>query len=228
MSFMSACSRRVFGAAKRMWIDGARRDRLQLDGVEHLHRSARRVEDRPIGDVVVRAPVEDLLDDGVLAVHAVVGRAGPAPSPGRPLDRDLASPTAATSSAARAWSGTPRRSAAARWSAPPGRGSMSSGETRTRPRASSSRQRRSRSWTQTRHVADPIVGLGVLAHAERGRVDVGRLDAWLADQGVGIDAQPLDDLVLEEPVDDDHVGPQELLATGDLLDGWQSRGGRRT
>ena len=43
------------------------------------------------------------------------------------------------------------------------------------------------------------------------------MQAWL-DQGVGVDAQLLDDLVLEQPVRDDHVRPQELLAAGDLLE----------
>ena len=57
----------------------------------------------------------------------------------------------------------------------------------------------------------------MLAHAERGRVDVGGVDAGLADERVGVDAQPLDDLVLEQPVGDDDVRPQELLAAGDLL-----------
>ena len=78
----------------------------------------RGVEDRPVGHVVVRAPVEDLLDDGVLAVHAVVGRAEPAPSPGGPLDRDLRHPRLPASSAARAWSGTPRPPGAGRSWAP--------------------------------------------------------------------------------------------------------------
>ncbi len=68
------------------------------------------------------------------------------------------------------------------------------------------------------HLADPIVGLGVPAHAERGRVEVGRIDALLADQGVGVDAQLLDDLVLQQPMDDDHVRPEELLPAGDLLE----------
>jgi hypothetical protein len=50
---------------------GARRVRLHFDGVEHLHRSSGGSEDRPIRDVVVRTPIEDLLDDGVLSEHAV-------------------------------------------------------------------------------------------------------------------------------------------------------------
>ena len=49
------------------------------------------------------------------------------------------------------------------------------------------------------------------------RVESGRIDARLAEQGVGLDAQPLDDVVLEQPMDDDDVGPEELLAAGDLL-----------
>jgi hypothetical protein len=39
-----------------------------------------------------RAPVEDLLDDRVLAVAAMVGRAEPPPSPRRTLDRDGSDP----------------------------------------------------------------------------------------------------------------------------------------
>ena len=89
--------------------------------------------------------------------------------------------------------------------------------TKTRPRASSSCQRRSRSSDPDRHLADPVVGLGVLAHAERGRVEAGGVDARLAEQRVGVDAQLLDDLVLEQPVDDDHVRPEQLLPAGDLL-----------
>jgi len=69
-----------------------------------------------------------------------------------------------------------------------------------------------------RHVANPIVGLGVLAHAQCGRVDLGGIDAALGDQGVGVDPQLLDDFVLQESVDEDHLGPQELLPAGDLLD----------
>ena len=46
----------------------------------------------------------------------------------------------------------------------------------------------------------------------------GDVDARLADQCVGADAQRLDDLVLEQPMRDDDIGPQELLAAGDLLD----------
>ena len=60
------------------------------------------VEDRPVGDVVVRPPVEDLLDDGVLAVHAVVGRTGAAPAAGRALDRHLGDPRLPATSAGRA------------------------------------------------------------------------------------------------------------------------------
>ena len=55
------------------------------------------------------------------------------------------------------------------------------------------------------------------AHPERGRVDVAGVDAGLAEERVGRDAQRLDDLVLEQPVDDDHVRPEELLAAGDRL-----------
>ena len=68
-----------------------------------------------------------------------------------------------------------------------------------------------------RHVADPVVCLGVLAHAERRGVQIGGIDAPLGDQRVGVDAQPLDDLVLEQPVRDDHVGPEKLLAPRDRL-----------
>ena len=87
-----------------------------------------------------------------------------------------------------------------------------------------------------RDVADAVVGLGVLAHAERGRVEVRRIDARLADQRVGVDPELLDDLVLQQPVDDDHVRPEQLLPAGDLLEDrlpwWttnlRSRSGMRT
>jgi hypothetical protein len=52
---------------------GACRGRLELDRMEKLQRSRGRVQDGPIRDVVVRAPVEDLLDHRVLAVLAMVG-----------------------------------------------------------------------------------------------------------------------------------------------------------
>ena len=68
-----------------------------------------------------------------------------------------------------------------------------------------------------RDLADPVVRLGVAAHAERRRVEVGRVDAGLAEQRVRLDPQLLDDVVLEQPVDDDHVRAQQLLAAGDLL-----------
>ena len=72
-------SRRVLGAANRKWTV-CPTARLELDGVEQFQRACGRVEDRAVRDVVVRPPVEDLLDDRVLAVHAVVRRAGPASS----------------------------------------------------------------------------------------------------------------------------------------------------
>ncbi len=69
-----------------------------------------------------------------------------------------------------------------------------------------------------RHLADPVVGLTVGAHAERGRVEIGRVDAALAEQRVGVDPKLLHDLVLEQPVDDDHVRAKQLLSAGHLLD----------
>jgi len=86
-----------------------------------------------------------------------------------------------------------------------------SGATKTRPRASSVLPAALEVVHPDPHLADPIVGLGVLAHAERGGVEVGGVDARLADQGVGVDAQLLDDLVLQQPVHHDHVRPDELL-----------------
>gem|GEM_PF-529594 len=70
---------------------GADRRRLQLDGVQHSQRPVRRGEDRPIGDVVVRPPVEDLLDHGVLPVPAVVRRSRSPPAT-RGLFPDLRHP----------------------------------------------------------------------------------------------------------------------------------------
>ena len=69
-----------------------------------------------------------------------------------------------------------------------------------------------------RDLADAIVGLGVRGACRARRVEPGGVDAGLAEERVGVDAQPLDDLVLEQPVDDDHVRPEELLAAGDLLE----------
>ena len=74
-------------------MDGrARRGRLELDGVEHAKRSMGRREDRSVGDVVVRPPVENLLDDSVLAVHAMVGRARTSPAARHSFDRNLRHP----------------------------------------------------------------------------------------------------------------------------------------
>ena len=67
------------------------------------------------------------------------------------------------------------------------------------------------------HLADPVVGLRVPEHAERGRIDVGGIDARLADQGVRAHAQPIHDVVLQEPMRNDHVRTQQLLASRDLL-----------
>ena len=67
-------------------------------------------------------------------------------------------------------------------------------------------------------VADPVVGLDVRAQAEGGAVEARGVEAGLAQQGVGLDPGPLDDLVLEQPMDDDHVRPEQLLPAGDLLD----------
>ena len=58
----------------------------------------------------------------------------------------------------------------------------------------------------------------MLAHAERDRVEAGGIDARLAEQRVGADAGSLDDVVLQQPVHDDHVRSEELLPAGDLLD----------
>ncbi len=66
-------------------------------------------------------------------------------------------------------------------------------------------------------VTDSFVGLGDLAHPQHGRVQAGCVDAALADQQVGIDAEALDDAVLQQAVHDDHVGAQQFLAAGDLL-----------
>ena len=52
----------------------------------------------------------------------------------------------------------------------------------------------------------------------RGRVlDPHRRDAGGRVQRVGGDAERLDDVVLEQAVDEDDVGPEQLLAAGDLL-----------
>ena len=74
-------------------VDGrAGRGRLELDRVEHPKRSTGTREDRPVGHVVVRSPVEDLLEDGVLAMHAMVGRAGASPAARGSLDGHLGHP----------------------------------------------------------------------------------------------------------------------------------------
>ena len=57
----------------------------------------------------------------------------------------------------------------------------------------------------------------MLAHAEGDGVEAGGIDARLAEQGVGGDAELLDDLVLEQPMDDDHVRADQLALTGDLV-----------
>ena len=95
--------------------------------------------------------------------------------------------------------------------------SASAAVIRIRARASSSCQRRSRSRTQEVGRADALVGLGRGNHAEGGRIDRVRLDARLGQEAIGVQAELLEDVVLEHPVDDDHVGADQLVEAGHLL-----------
>ena len=55
------------------------------------------------------------------------------------------------------------------------------------------------------------------AHAQRLRVEARRVDAGLREERVRRDTQLFDDVVLEQPMDDDHVRADELLAAGHRL-----------
>ena len=68
-----------------------------------------------------------------------------------------------------------------------------------------------------RHDADMLIRLATRTHAERGHLDVHRVDTLLAEHRVGLDAGRCDDIVLQQPVGDDDVGPHQLLTAGDLL-----------
>jgi len=66
-------------------------------------------------------------------------------------------------------------------------------------------------------LAEVLVGLGDLRHAQGGRIDGHRVDARLRDERIGGHAELLHDVVLQEPVDDDHVGAHQLISTGHPL-----------
>src|SRR5205807_2680893 len=62
-----------------------------------------------------------------------------------------------------------------------------------------------------------LVCLRVLDHPQRFRIEPRRLDEWLGQRGVSADLELLYDLVLEQPMDDDHVRSQQLFPPGDFL-----------
>ena len=70
------------------------------------------------------------------------------------------------------------------------------------------------------HLAHGLVGLAVRVHPGRRRiVDPHRPHEGLRVEGIGLKAQDLADAVLEQAVDDDDIGPHELLAAGHPLAG---------
>ena len=142
--------------------------------MEHPQRPLRRRQGRPVGDIVVRPPVENLLDDGVLAMHAVVSRAGAPPAAGG-LDSYLGDP------------GLPRHPLAGLGQELPGDLLRHFGGHRDRDKRILRRYPDAPArllllpaalevMGPGRHAADPIVGLAVLAHPKRGRFEVGDAD----------------------------------------------------
>ena len=65
--------------------------------------------------------------------------------------------------------------------------------------------------------SDVFVGLAVGAHAKRGHVNIHRVDALLAEQRVCLDTRRCDHVVLEQAMDEDDVGSEQLLLAGDTL-----------
>ena len=87
----------------------------------------------------------------------------------------------------------------------------------TRVRDCSSCQRRSRSWIHTG--TTPMCSyVSLAALMPEGRhIDIHHVDALLAEQRVRLDARRRDHVVLEQAVDEDDVGSEQLLAAGDAL-----------
>jgi hypothetical protein len=52
---------------------------------------------------------------------------------------------------------------------------------------------------------------------KREHVNIHRVDALLAEQRVCLDAGRCDHVVLEQPMDEDDIGSQQLILTGDAL-----------
>ena len=67
------------------------------------------------------------------------------------------------------------------------------------------------------HLAEVVIGVAVLGHPEGHRIDPHRANAGIAEERVGRHGEPLHDVVLEEPMGDDHIRADQLLPTGDLV-----------
>jgi hypothetical protein len=77
------------------------------------------------------------------------------------------------------------------------------------------------------HLTQIVIRVEILGHPERDGVDCHGGNAGLAEEGVRRGAEPLDGVVLQESMGDDHVGADQLLAPGKSDDGRPSNGARR-
>ncbi len=167
--------------------------------------------------MVERLPVEDLLDDGILAVDAVVDGPDAAPPGGSGDDVDAGDRVLPLRPADRGRHVVPdeRRRCVIDLLVRP------DGVLRLHDHPCSLhlvRPGRVKIADPGADLPDALERLDVLDQAARGRiVDPHRGDAALAVHRVGGDAGRLFDVVLQEPVDDDHVAADELLPRAELL-----------
>jgi hypothetical protein len=143
-------------------------------------------------------PVEDVLDNGVLAVHAVVLRSRAAPALGRVLDHAVASLPAEAIS--RLGDEIPNRRAGCRKVGLKHPDRVGALNNRARALAFP-RPRLLEVAHPALRLADMLDRLGVLDEALRSRIDTHRLYASVGIERIGARAERLADLVLEQAVD---------------------------
>ena len=188
---------------------------LELRRRDKADRPHRRRDGVPVGEIVVGTPVEDLLDDRALAVHAVIG--GPNPSAVARRDHlHLGHPKLPGDPSARCCHELPGdlRRGRSRRVEPVDRFALVDDDARARLLL----------LPASAEVVDPhgyrahvLVRLAGCAHAERGHVDIHRVDALLAEQRVCLDTRRCDHVVLEQAMDEDDVGSEQLVLAGDTL-----------
>ena len=205
----------VLGAANRLVEDRPAGRGLELRRHDKADRTHRRRDGVPVGEVVVGTPVEDLLDARALPVHAVVG--GPNPStiarrdhlhPGHP---EL--PGDPSARCCHELPGDLRRGRSRRVE-PVDRLALVDDDACPRllllPASAEV-------VDPHRNGANVLVRLGGGAHAERGHVDIHRVDALLAEQRVRLNARRCEHVVLEQAMDQDDIGSEQFLLAGDTL-----------